>query len=208
MPAQPVIPRTIELAAPQVSKLGNVASQPLQTTQSAAGALQRVSYTHDAMCDLIIANPAISKTALAQHFGYSLPWVSRVLNSDAFQARLAVRKADLVDPSLVLSIEEKLKVLCSESLDILMEKLATVRSPELATKGLEIGVKALGYGARQQNVTVQQSFVVAMPTPIADQSAWAQKHGGAAGAIDVSSRTLDERLAEAEAAKSRKEGGE
>jgi len=207
MPVQQVVPNTVQLTEPQVSKLGNVASQPLQTTQSAKNALQRVSYTHDAMCDLIIANPAISKTDLAKHFGYSLPWVSRVLNSDAFQMRLAVRKADIVDPSLVLSIEEKLKVLCSESLDILIDKLTTTKSADLAVTALGVGLKAAGYGARQQNVTVQQSFVVAMPTPIQDQTTWAQKHGGVEGAIDVSSRTLDERLAEAEAAKATKDGG-
>lgn len=201
MPADPVIPRTVPMASPQISKQGNLASAPLQGTQSAANALHRVSYTHDAMCDLIIANPAISKGDLARHFGYTPVWVSRVINSDAFQMRLSVRKADLSDPSLVLTIEEKLKVLVSESLDVLIEKLATTKATDVATKGLEIGVKALGYGARQNNVTVQQSFVVAMPTPIPDQGTWAAKHGGGEGAIDVSSRTLDERLAEAEAVK-------
>jgi len=193
------IPNTVEQVSPLVSRSGNVASAPLQGTVSASGALQRVSYTHDAMCDLIITNPAISKQAIAAHFGYTPTWVSRIMGSDAFQLRLAVRKADLLDPSLILSIEEKMKVMVSESLDVLIEKLATTKSTEVAMKGLEIGAKALGYGARQANVTVQQSFVVAMPTPIADQATWAQKHGGADGAIDVSSRTLDERLAEAEA---------
>jgi hypothetical protein len=199
MPVEPVIPREVPLSAPQISRNGNIASAPLQGTQSSAGAIARLNYSHDAMCDVIIANPAISRTALAAMFGYTPAWVSRVLNSDAFQMRLAVRKADIIDPSLVLSIEEKLKTLVSESLDVLIDKLAATKSTEIATKGLEIGVKALGYGARQQNVTVQQSFVVAMPTPIQDQAAWAQKHGSGEGAIDVSSRTLDERLAEAEA---------
>lgn len=192
------VPNSPHLATPQVSKVGNVASAPLQGTESASKAIQRVSYTHDAMCDLIIANPSISKTAIAAHFGYSQTWVSRIMGSDAFQMRLSVRKADLVDPSLVLSIEEKLRVLLHESLDVVIEKIATTKSADMAFKGIEIGAKALGYGARQQNLTVQQSFVVAMPTQIPDQSTWAQKYGGPAEAIDVSSRTLDERLAEAE----------
>jgi len=172
---------------------------PLQGTEYSANTLKRVSYTHDAMCDLIIGCPAISQGQIAAHFGYTQAWVSRIINSDAFQMRLAIRKSELIDPTLVLSIEEKLRVLTSASLDVLIDKLAATKSTEIATKGLEIGVKALGYGARQQNVTVQQSFVVAMPTPIQDQAAWAQKHGSGEGAIDVSSRTLDERLAEAEA---------
>lgn len=200
MPADAVIPRTVP-AGQQVSKFGNLASAPLQGTQSAGAVVNRVSYTHDAMCDMILANPAISKGDLAKHFGYTPAWVSRILNSDAFLMRLSVRKADLTDPSLVLSIEEKLKVLVSESLDVLIDKLATTKSSDIALKGVEIGAKALGYGARQQNVTVQQSFVVAMPTPIKDQGTWAAKHGSGEAPIDVSSKTLDERLAEAEAAK-------
>jgi len=201
MPADAVIPRTIPMAGPQVSKFGTLASAPLQGTQSASATVARVSYTHDAMCDLIIANPSISKGELAKHFGYTPAWVSRILNSDAFLMRLSVRKADVTDPSLILSIEEKLKTLVSESLDVLIEKLATTKNSDIALKGVEIGAKALGYGARQQNVTVQQSFVVAMPTPIKDQNTWAAKHGSGEGVIDVSSKTLDERLAEAEAAK-------
>jgi len=192
------IPHTIELAKPQISKLGNIASAPLQGTVSASKTVQRVSYTHDAMCDLIIADPSISKTAIAHHFGYTVAWVSRVINSDAFQMRLAVRKADLSDPSLVLTIEEKLKALVSESLDILIDKLAVTKSSDLALESVKVGAKALGYGARQQNVNVQQSFVVAMPAPIASQTEWAEKYGGQSDAIDVSSKTLDERLAEAE----------
>lgn len=198
MPENPLQPHRAELPQGTVSSRGLPVSPPLEGSKSAAKALVRVSYTHDAMCDLIIRDPTISKTEIAKHFGYSLAWVSRVTNSDAFQMRLAVRKADISDPSLVLSIEEKMKALVSESLDTLIEKLATTKSTEIALKGLEIGSKALGYGARQQNLTVQQSFVVAMPSPIADQATWAQKHGGAEGAIEVSSKTLDERLAEAQ----------
>lgn len=175
-------------------------SSPLAGTKSAENAIGRVSYTHDAMCDLILANPAISKGAIALHFGYSQTWVSRIINSDAFLLRLSVRKAEVSDPSLILTIEEKLKVLVSESLDVLIERLAVTKDKEIALKGVEIGAKALGYGARQQNVNVQQNFVVAMPTPIVDQAAWAQSHGGPSDAIDVSTRTLDERLVEAAAA--------
>lgn len=201
MPIDPSTPRTVPLATPQLSRYGTEVSAPLQGTVSAANAVARVSYTHDAMCDLIIANPAIAKASIALHFGYSPAWVSRILNSDAFQLRLAARKADVSDPSLILTIEEKLKTLVSESLDVLIDRLALTKDKDIALKGVEIGAKALGYGARQQNVSVQQNFVVAMPTQIPDQSDWAQRHGGPADAIDVSTRTLDERLVEAEEAK-------
>ena len=151
---------------------------PLEGTESAAGAIARVSYTHDSMIDLIIANPAISQGAIAQHFGYTQAWVSRVFNSDAFQARLAARKTEIVDPQLVLTIDEKLKALASKSLDVVLEKLTVTNSAEMGLKALEITSKALGYGARQQNLNVQQNFVVALPPKAASAEEWTAAHGG------------------------------
>lgn len=152
-------------------------SEVLQGTASAANAIGRVRYTHDAMVDLIIADPSISQGKIASHFGYTQAWVSRVFNSDAFQARLAVRKSDIVDPALTLSIEEKLRALADKSLDVVLDKLTLTQSPDMAMKALELTTKALGYGARQQNVNLQQNFVVAMPAKVADAGEWALAHG-------------------------------
>lgn len=151
-------------------------SAPLQGTESAALAITRVHYTHDAMIDLIIANPAISQNAIAKHFGYTVPWVSRIFNSDAFQARLAERKSDLVDPLLLMSIDDRLSVIAKRSLDIVQEKLETSQSLDTAFKAAELSLKSLGYGARQANVSVQQNFVVAMPQKVENAQDWAAKH--------------------------------
>ena len=154
-------------------------SMPLMGTESAAGAIQRVKYTHDALIDMIIANPAVSQGQLAAQFGYTQGWLSRVMNSDAFQARLAARKTEVVDPQLVLSIDEKLRALASKSLDVVLDKLAVTQNPDTALKALEVTSKALGYGARQQNLNVQQNFVVALPPKAASASEWATAHGPA-----------------------------
>lgn len=161
-------------------------SEPLLGTESAANAIARVKYTHDAMIDLIISNPMISQGQLASHFGYTQAWVSRIMNSDAFQARLALRKEDIVDPSLVLSIEEKLKALADKSLDVVMEKLTLTGSADLGLKALELTTKALGYGARQQNLNVQQNFVVALPPKSATAGDWVQAYRpGMGGIVDA-----------------------
>lgn len=151
-------------------------SLPLEGTASAANAIARVKYTHDAFIDLIIRNPVISQLEIAKEFGYTQPWVSRVMNSDAFLARLAARKADIVDPSIVQTLEEKFRVLASVSLDIVIDKLEKVKNTDTALKALELSSKALGYGARQQNLNVQQNFVVAMPSQAASPEDWARQH--------------------------------
>ena len=158
-------------------------AEPLMGTESAAGAIQRVKYTHDALIDMIIANPAVSQGQLATAFGYTQGWLSRVMNSDAFQARLAARKMEVVDPQLVLSIDEKLRALASKSLDVVLDKLAVTQNPDTALKALEVTSKALGYGARQQNLNVQQNFVVALPPKAASASEWAAAHGEGRGAV-------------------------
>lgn len=153
------------------------ASAPLQGTESAQFAVARVSYTHDAMIDLLIANPAISQNEIAKHFGYSAPWVSRIRNSDAFLARLAERKADIVDPSIIASVDEKLRAVASRSWDIVLDKLNEFTPLADAVEIAEKATKALGYGARQQNLNVQQNFVVALPNKAPDSASWATRYG-------------------------------
>ena len=160
-------------------------SEPLLGTASAANAIARVKYSHDAMIDLLIANPAISQNEIAATFGYTVPWVSRIMNSDAFQARLALRKEELLDPVIVASIEEKFRALASKSLDVVLDKLSVTNSAELGLKALEISAKALGYGARQQNLNVQTNFVVALPAKAADAGSWASAHSPQVQVIDA-----------------------
>lgn len=160
-------------------------SEPLLGTASAANAIARVKYSHDAMIDLLIANPAISQNEIAANFGYTVPWVSRIMNSDAFQARLALRKEELLDPVIVASIEEKFRALASKSLDVVLDKLSVTNSAELGLKALEISAKALGYGARQQNLNVQTNFVVALPAKAADAGSWASAHSPHGQVIDA-----------------------
>jgi len=151
-------------------------SSPLQGTESAALAIKRVSYSHDAFIDVLIAEPGLPQGQLAARFGYTQAWVSRVMNSDAFLARLAERKADIVDPTIVATLDEKFRALASKSLDVVMEKVTLTNNADMALKALEVSSKALGYGARQQNLNVQQNFVVAMPSKIATPEAWAAQH--------------------------------
>ena len=119
--------------------------------------IQKIRYTHDAMIDLIIANPWVSQNEIAAHFGYTAAWVSLIFSSDAFKERLTARKDELIDPTIRASIEERLKAVVSRSLEVLAEKLAKPAAavPDaLALRAAEMGAKALGLGgnAPAQNV--------------------------------------------------------
>ena len=68
--------------------------------------LMRVHYSHEAMIDIIIAEPNITQGELAARFNRSQGWISIVMGSDAFQAALAKRRDDLLDPFLIATLEE------------------------------------------------------------------------------------------------------
>ena len=103
------------------------------------------------MADAILGNPWISQNQLAAVFGRTPGWISLVITSDAFQAYLASRKEELVDPALRASIEENFRSLVLRSAEVLREKLTLPTnqvSDNLALGVLTAASKALGYGAR------------------------------------------------------------
>jgi hypothetical protein len=92
-----------------------------QPTGRARG-VQRVSYTHAAMIDVLIADACISQQELAARFDYSAGWVRQIIASDAFQARLAERMAELIDPTIWADLARQFRALVLRSLEILEEK--------------------------------------------------------------------------------------
>lgn len=147
--------------------------EPLPSTESAAKTLKRVRYSHDAMIDLVIANPMISQNEIAKFFEYTPGWVSRIMCSDAFNARLAERRDELVGTVLSVNIEERFAALAMRSLDVLQEKLEAAAVPaDLALRTLEVSSKAMGYGARKEPVA-QTNVVVMMPGKAQSEGAWA-----------------------------------
>lgn len=127
------------------------AARAREAQPPAKPAIAKISYSHEAMIDLIVANPGISQNALANHFGYTPSWISQVITSDTFQAALAKRREALIDPMLKATIEGEFKALVARSLDILHQKLnkpADEIPDNLALRALEIGSRAAGYGAK------------------------------------------------------------
>lgn len=134
--------------------LQELATAPVEErTRSAPtmGNLQKLRYTHEAMVDLIVQNPAISQGQIAAAFGYTQAWVSNILASDAFQERLAARREAIVDPVLRLTLEERFRALTQRSLEVLMEKLHKPQvSDTVALRAAELGARALNIGGQNK----------------------------------------------------------
>lgn len=114
-------------------------------------AIQKIGYTHDAMIDLLIAHPAISQNALAARFGYTAAWVSQIMSSDAFQARFAARRAELVDPKIKEAIDAGYDTIIQLSQEHLLRRLAKDNpSDNLVLRSLELSSRARGHGQAAQ----------------------------------------------------------
>lgn len=110
-----------------------------------------LTYTHEAMIDLIIAEPTITQAELAECFSLSPGWIQRVLAADSFQARLAERKAALVDPAIANNLNERLTAVTVKALDLVDSKLS---SPEA---GAAYALDALGLAVTGLNGIIKRA---------------------------------------------------
>lgn len=147
--------------------------------------IAKVRYTHDALIDMIIQNPNVSQNQLAATFGYTVGWISQVVNSDAFRERLAERKEEVVDPVLRMSLEERIRGAVDLSLQVIMQKLSDGGGNiNAAIRVLEHGSRALGYGAQKQQTQVTvQNYVAIVPPKSLDGDSWVESHRPAPGSV-------------------------
>ena len=120
-----------------------------QATPAGKTQITKIRYTHDAMIDLIVANPRITQNQIAAQFGYTPAWISTVMATDLFRERLAERRMELVDPAVSASINERFKALVFRSAEVLMEKLSAPVSQipdNLALRAAELGARGAALG--------------------------------------------------------------
>lgn len=153
-------------------------NQELSVNGNPKPLLQKVRFTHDAVIDQIIMQPEITQRELARTWGYTEAWISIIINSDSFKNRLAERKADLVDPIIVASLNERLDGLASRALDKLLDRIEG-RDPlapgPVKTQDL-IAAAKLGVGDRNNRPAVpsnqQNLYVVNLPPPAQNSQTW------------------------------------
>jgi len=140
---------------------------PLATTKGTpATRIKRVSWKHDDMIDVILQRSGslekFTQGDLAKEFGVTEAWMSCIINSDSFQARLAERKAEIVDPLIRGDMEEAIKGLVTRSVGILRERLEKKPTFENALEVFKAAGRNLGLGQKanvQVNVNGANSLI-------------------------------------------------
>jgi len=155
----------------------------------ATAAVAVAAYTHEAMVELMVANPNFSHTELAAHFGRPASWMAAVLASEAFQQCLDAKRHLVADPSLTATMEERFRALALRSVVVLQDKLNSSEVADFVVlKAAEIGVKALGMGQRAPETP-------ALPAPTNSSESVAEKLLAAMDARDKL-RTIEAKATE------------
>lgn len=124
--------------------------------------IKRLSHTHDQIIDWLLANPMLPNSACAAHFQYTEPWLSTIIHSDLFQAKLHERQ-EQVFGECVLSVKDRITALAHDSMKRLHEKIIVENDVDKLNCTADLMLKALGFGPKPgglpTTVQVNQTFV-------------------------------------------------
>jgi hypothetical protein len=118
--------------------------------------IQRVSHTHNAIMDYMLANPGVNLGSIAAHFGYTQPWLSCIIHSDAFQSLLKDRQ-DTIFHHTVMPIREKMLGVASQALDRIAERIPIETDLGVLTKTASTVLDRLGFGTQQAAVVINNT---------------------------------------------------
>lgn len=117
--------------------------------------IQKVSPRHEAILNYLIANPTVKKAEVAAQFGVSQAWLSTIIHSDAFQAKLRARQEEVFEVAVLSGIEDKLLGVAHQAAERLGELLPLQDNVRDISDTMDKALKSLGYGRApviQQNI--------------------------------------------------------
>lgn len=124
--------------------------------------IAKLRYSHEAMIDLIIQRPEIRQGELAIIFDRTPSWISIIMSTDLFKAKLAERREQLVDPEIRESWRVRAEGCMSRATEILEEKLdrpADQVPDQLALQTIKVMGANLGLGTRDPIISQTQVHV-------------------------------------------------
>jgi len=107
--------------------------------------VKNVSNRHEAIIAFLVAEPEMKQSDVARHFKVTPSWLSTLIHSDAFKARLAERQDEFFSAALV-PIKDKLETLASTGLDKLQEKLEIETNTGEIREIVKLALDRAGYG--------------------------------------------------------------
>jgi hypothetical protein len=122
----------------------------LPDTPAPEPAIDTMRPVHEQMLNWVLENPEKGLREMAAHFGYSMSWLSRVMNSDLFRAKLAERQ-EVLFARIADDIPAKLRGLANVAIERLGEKLEGSEDPRFIRESFDSVMEYMGYGQPRGN---------------------------------------------------------
>lgn len=120
--------------------------------------IARMTHAHDAILDWLLMNPTAPLREMAQALGYSISWLSLVINSDLFQAKYAERRG-AIETQIASDIPAKMRIIAQIGLEKLADKMARSEDPDFLLETTDKVLHRLGYAPSKGPTTVTQTNV-------------------------------------------------
>lgn len=114
-----------------------------------------MSPTHQLMAEWIIQNPGGTLKQMGDFFGYSISWLSQVVNSDMFKAHLATRMKD-IQSVVTQDVPAKMQALALVACDRMMEVLEKSEDKEQLTDAFDTVMHRFGYAPNAKTPLMPQ----------------------------------------------------
>lgn len=110
----------------------------------AAVGIKAISFSHEALINWLIMNPDRPMRDAAAYFGYTQAWLSTIVHSDIFQAKLSDRQ-DEVFANVASDLPAKLRAATDLALSGLTEKLETTGDAKFLLDATDKLLHRMGY---------------------------------------------------------------
>ncbi len=107
-----------------------------------------VSDLHEGILNYLVTHPAVSRLEVAEAFGVTRCWLSTIIHSDVFQAKLRERQDEVFTEAIVAPIEQKLLGAAHMAAERMMELLPNTGDLREVSGAMDTALKNLGYGQR------------------------------------------------------------
>lgn len=124
--------------------------------------LKTISHTHDMVMNWMLENPHRNLQDCAAYFGYTPTWLSSMIHSDAFQAKLK-EKQGAVFSMIAEDIPARMRGLAHLAIDKMEKKLESTNDGEFIQDAFTKILDRAGYAPKSGNSAPQQQnnvFVV------------------------------------------------
>jgi hypothetical protein len=125
---------------------------------SDGNAIAKLSIRHEAIMHFLMANPTVKLGDVADHFGMTQAWLSSVIHSDAFQAKLK-ENTNIAFHTTVLPIREKMTLLAHQALDQVMDRLPMETDVKTISGVASDVLDRLGFGTKSSAIAPQGTQV-------------------------------------------------